>query len=103
MNTTSEATIRTLENGSQETEVSVTLGNETRAITIGRYTPSHCWYSQAPIVVQYATGTVLHVDRNPQVVCKAGKWVFPTQKAFGRKGNAYPVRFAVEGDGSGWN
>jgi len=54
-----------------ERTVEVTLGGETRTITIKRMSPAHCWYTEVPVVCKFRSGRKLHTSHHAQVFERA--------------------------------
>jgi hypothetical protein len=78
--------------------VDVTLGRETRAITVERFTEQHGWQAvDSAVVVRFPTGRREHVVPAFYVVQRGGQWVVDAV-AFRNHNNLRPLRFATEGE-----
>jgi len=41
-------------------QVEIKIGNETKHVTIWRYSADHCWICNTPVLVRYPTGNKMH-------------------------------------------
>lgn len=82
-------------------EVELTLGGQTRTVTVTRMSPKHCWYAQCVILVRCRTGTKLHREPHPLVAHTTDdRWVFVPGVL--RNHRTYPHAWADDLPGSGW-
>jgi len=80
----------------EEKQVELTLGGETRTVTISRFSEKHCWHCCALCVGRFPTGEKLHTIF-PQVVEQGGKWcVASGHRMSSRTGRITPTAFYDE-------